>query len=478
MTIRSNTDERFYYEFDKFLPPIGEGGMGVVYKGEMINMSNNSRRDVAIKEICVEGDASFQSAAIERARREASIRIKHDNIVEMIDFIEVSDTRFGVNKVKYYVVSEFLNGVNLNNVILGKCENYEGKPIEFAKEIYDKFVRSREETSYWIIKNVLAAITTLHDNGYIHRDIDPSNLMVTDDGKLKLIDFGIAERLDELRAASVNVSENGAFVGKVEYAAPELLKGDLSQQGFPTDIYAIGVLFFELLVGRLPFSGTSYDIMQGHQYKKPPLDYIKDKRYRSVVAKAMNKYPEMRYSTSSEMRVALEGDKNPRPVNWKWPLTIFAVTVIAVISLVLLRNKKNTIPPNPDDLINSTVIVHTNIVNVDSLKCLTLDDLWAKLNEEPDNAAILYFISVSSKGKNLKNDKRAQDYYNTLKLEGYTEKCLERDKEFTSVRFVYLIACKALEELEKDSSRYPDGFKEEIIGYKKSLSIGQKNFRE
>lgn len=475
MIVRSTTDKNIQYEFDKFAPPVGEGGMGVVYKGEMIDGSNNYKRTVAIKEIRVEGDSAYQESAIDRSRREASIRIKHDNLVEMIDFVEVSDNRFGVDKTKYYVVSEFLNGVSLSDVIVGKCENYEGQIIEFAKEIYDNFIHSREETVFLIIKNVLAAITALHDKGYIHRDIDPSNIMVTDDGKIKLIDFGIAKKLENLQTVSNNLSENGAFVGKVEYAAPELLKGDLAQQGFPTDIYSIGVLFYELLVGRLPFSGSKYEIMQGHQYKKPPLNYIKNKKYKKVIGKALNKYPEMRYASSSEMRVALE--EQVKPVNWKLMSAIATLVVIATVAIVYTDWKKK--------VTERDVVVHPGnklpdsdtIPDIEMYRTLSLDALWNKLNQDSGDAAALFFISSKSNGMDLTKDSTYRIYYeNILASEGYTDKHLIDAKGFSSLRFVYLATCKALEMIENNPC-YPKDFYEEVKQLKQSLSSGQTNFK-
>ena len=243
---------QIYYEFDRS-DRVGEGGMGVVFRGRMVDERTGAYREVAIKEVQTGGDPETSRQAIEQAYREASIQLRNDNLVEMMGFVELEDRRLGFVKKRLYVVSEFLTGVTLDHVLEGRYTDYRSEEIHYAKDLGERLKSAPEQTATYIIKNVLSAIVAMHDAGYLHRDIDPSNIMVTADGKIKLIDFGIATRLEELNKETEIPTDEGSFVGKVEYAAPELISGRVSIQDYTTDIYSIGVLFYRLLTGHLPF---------------------------------------------------------------------------------------------------------------------------------------------------------------------------------------------------------------------------------
>lgn len=205
----------YYYEFDLHSKPLGEGGMGVVYKGFKIYETTGNRQVVAIK-------AMFEGLPEEvynRAEREASIRLRNDNLVEMLDFYtEREADPYGQFRQKYYVISEYLNGVVLSDMLTGQFKDKDGIEIPFAKQLYADYISDRETTSVEILKKVLSGIMALHDKGYIHRDIDPTNIMVTDEGSIKLIDFGIAKYIRSLGTIDKSLTSTGKFIGKAEYA--------------------------------------------------------------------------------------------------------------------------------------------------------------------------------------------------------------------------------------------------------------------
>lgn len=239
-----------YYEYDADSTPLGEGGMGRVFKGFRVNERTGERKPVAIKAIY----ENIPERVVERARREAEIQVDHDNLIRMYGFVESKAE--GTDKVHYHVVMELLVGVTLEDMLKGMTRDAHGVEIPFAVEMNSRYRTNRLETVIKIMKSLLSGLMTLHDKGIIHRDIDPSNIMLTLDKKIKLIDFGICKQVVTLASQDKGLTASGVFMGKVNYAAPELVIGDVRSQSYTTDIYAVGVMLFQLMTGHLPFRGT------------------------------------------------------------------------------------------------------------------------------------------------------------------------------------------------------------------------------
>lgn len=348
----SAQDKRIYYEFDTSSEPLGEGGMGKVYRGRQISEVTGNSRDVAIKFMY----DKLPQSVIDRARREASIQVVNENLVEMMGFIETSSEDAQHNRITHYhVVSELLTGVTLDDLLKGVVETKSGRKIPFAANLYQMFKEDRANFALTIMKNVASGIMALHDKGYIHRDIDPTNIMVTEDGKIKLIDFGIAKKLpnhqttggDKLSTQDRSLTMSGQFIGKPHYAAPELVVGEITEQNETTDIYAMGILLYQLLVGKLPFTGTVTKVLDAQRHQATPVKNIHGvahlEDFRAVVAKATEKIQDKRYQTAAEFRVALDavGTGIGRK---RWPLyagggAIVAVVVVACCMLIPYSGK-------------------------------------------------------------------------------------------------------------------------------------------
>ena len=295
--------KHIHYEVDPELPSLGEGGMGQVLKGVMVNETNGVRRDVAIKFLFED----LPAHAIERAKREASIQIHNENLVEMFGFIEVIENPDGPRPIKrYHVVSELLQGVMLFDLLNGKTTDKNGNEVPFAQELYSQYQNDRFGFAAFMVKNILSGLMALHDKGYIHRDLDPSNVMITTDGKVKIIDFGIAKRLDNLNTQDQQLTSTGQFIGKAAYAAPELVLGDVHHQDKTTDIYAVGIMLFQFITGTMPFEGTMAELIKKQLNEKIPLKMIPYKAVRNIVAKATAKKQADRYQSATEMRVDVE----------------------------------------------------------------------------------------------------------------------------------------------------------------------------
>ena len=306
-----------HYEVDPELPSLGEGGMGQVLRGVMVNEKNGVRQDVAIKFLFED----LPAHAIERARREASIQIHNENLVEMFGFIEVVDNN---GTKRFHVVSELLQGVMLFDLLNGKTTDKYGNEVAFAQELYS------------------------------------SNIMITHDKKVKIIDYGIAKQLNTLNTQDQQLTSTGQFVGKAAYAAPELVLGDVRSQDKSTDIYAVGIMLYQFVVGSLPFEGTMAELIKQQINEKLPLKNVPYKAIRRIIEKATAKKQSDRYQSASEMRVDLEHltnqDAQPSGTSFdSFPLlgeskskigklVAAAVAVIAIVGGVLFFMQQNSGP--------------------------------------------------------------------------------------------------------------------------------------
>lgn len=322
-----------YYEYDVDATPLGEGGMGRVFKGFRVVERTGERMPVAIKAIY----DNIPERVVERARREANIQLDNDNLIRMYGFVEtISHYEGGTkSKVHYHVIMELLVGVTLEDIMNGVTSDQNGMQIPFAAELYSQYTQNRNAVVVRIMKSILSGLMALHDKGYIHRDIDPSNVMVTIDGKIKLIDFGICKQIVSLESLDKALTATGVFMGKVNYAAPELVLGDVKSQSYTTDIYALGILLYQLCAGHLPFSGTDQDILSANLRSSLPMKDIKGSDFKRIIRKATEKVQSKRYASVAELRVDLERVSiNKKEIDIR-KIGIYSSIAVIVIGLII-----------------------------------------------------------------------------------------------------------------------------------------------
>ena len=258
---------------------IGRGGMAEVHLGFDTRLS----RVVAIK--MLRRDLALDSIFQARFRREAqsAASLNHPNIVAVYDTGEeiISDATNRSIAIPY-IVMEYVEGHTVKELIADGT----AVPINEAIEI---------------VSGVLSALQYSHDNHLVHRDIKPGNIMLTSDGKVKVMDFGIARALTDSQAT---MTQTNAVVGTAQYLSPEQARGETVDER--SDLYSTGVVLFELLTGRPPFKGDSaVAVAYQHVEQIPPtpssiLSDIPDSLDR-VVLKALAKNRDDRYRSAAEM---------------------------------------------------------------------------------------------------------------------------------------------------------------------------------
>lgn len=257
----------------EILEKLGGGGMAIVYKGRDTYLN----RHVTIKVLRPEftSDEDF----ISRFRREAQAvaKLSHPNIVNIHDV--------GQEDGIHYLVMEYVQGDNL-------------------KAIIKKNVCILPEEAVRIAIQVCEALEHAHQNNIVHRDIKPHNILITDDGRAKLTDFGIA-----MEATSGTITRSDTIMGSVHYLSPEQARGETATAR--SDIYAVGILLYEMLTGKQPYIGDSpIAVAMKHIQETPlPVDEVNQDvspELALVVMRAMEKNPEQRYSNAKELARYLE----------------------------------------------------------------------------------------------------------------------------------------------------------------------------
>ncbi|ETT44894.1 serine/threonine protein kinase [Paenibacillus amylolyticus] len=252
---------------------VGGGGMALVYKAQDLLLNRN----VAIKVLRQQfvHDEEF----IRRFRREAqsAASLSHPNVVSIYDVGQEDDV--------HYIVMEYVEGKNLNEIIKERAPLQVDESVRIASQIAD-------------------ALDHAHHNQIIHRDIKPHNILIGRNGRVKVTDFGIARAV-----TSTTITQTGSVVGSVHYFSPEHAKGIVT--GEKSDLYSLGIVLYQMLTGQLPFLGESpISVALKHlqeEFDEPrKFNPLIPQSVENVILKSMRKNPQERYQSAKEMQTDLE----------------------------------------------------------------------------------------------------------------------------------------------------------------------------
>lgn len=309
---------------------IGHGGMGVVFEG----VQHATGRRVAMK-FMLDG-AMNADAARKRFEREVEVvaGLQHPGIVSVIDS--------GVRKGRYFYVMEYV----------------EGRPLDEAMTPGTCGVRQAME----LLAQICDAVDYAHQRGVLHRDLKPSNVIIDGAGQPHLLDFGLAKRFNETGAASstlhgrfgVTIAEPGQLVGTVAYMSPEQSLGKNSEMGVRSDIYALGVIAYELITGKLPveMDGSIREVLARIAEKDPARPSLLrpgvGRDLDAVLLKALDKSPARRYATVGEFAEDLRRFLAGMPVTartvgpagrfWRWVRRNEALASVIAASIVIIAS--------------------------------------------------------------------------------------------------------------------------------------------
>src|SRR5688500_8330343 len=268
----------------EILEVIGHGGMGVVYKARQLGLN----RLVALKMVLAGANASPHELARFRAEAEAVAQLQHQSIVQIYEIGEQNGCPF--------LALEYIGGGSL-------AEHLSGTPVA-PKQAAE------------LVLALARAVHHAHERGIVHRDLKPANVLLQLDGSPKIADFGLAKQ-DKRTQANQAHTQTGTILGSPSYMSPEQAAGHTEHIGPATDVYALGVILYELLTGRPPFKGASVleTIDQVREHDPVPPRALQPKTPRdleTICLKCLEKRPQRRYASAAaladDLHAFLDGD--------------------------------------------------------------------------------------------------------------------------------------------------------------------------
>ena len=305
----------------QILALLGEGGMGAVYKA----LDRELKRPIALK--VIRPDLAQNASIIERFKQELLLarEVTHRNVIRIYDLGEADRMKF--------ITMEFVEGEDLRSMLLREGKLAPEKAVE-------------------IIQQIALALEAAHNAGIIHRDLKPQNVMQDKNGRILVMDFGLARTLE-----GGGMTQTGALVGTMDYMSPEQALGQQLDQR--SDIYTLGLIFYELLTGKMPFAAQSAlaSLLKRTQERATPVlesDRAIPVSISNIVSKCLERDLKLRYQSTAELLKDLDAwqghragvgltfhaNVGPWGRDLPWPMIATVATVILLaVTGFLLRSK-------------------------------------------------------------------------------------------------------------------------------------------
>jgi hypothetical protein len=315
---------------------IGEGGMGVVYLAQHVGLP----KQFAVKSLsrALSGDPDFRERFFEEARKQAAL--SDPSIVQVTDFFEEAG--------EFFLVMEYVDGQDLSHMIQSRG-------------------RLPESEALGILRDVLSGLGHAHSQGLVHRDLKPSNVLVDKKGRGRIMDFGISIMAG---GAEKSLTATGTTIGSPWYMSPEqiLHPHRVDQRA---DVYALGIVLYEMLTGGVPFDGETDFVVKDLQLRAPARDPRDmnpqvSESVAQIVLKAMAKDPADRFQSCAEFLAAIEAIQKPTAKSRAWVVAVSLVTVVvAGAGIIYLLVNPPQVVVNEEELERQRIAIqHQSAYNV------------------------------------------------------------------------------------------------------------------
>ena len=338
----------------RIIAKIGEGGMAAVYLAEHVGIP----RRFAVKSLppALQRDPTFRKRFYEEAQRQALL--DHPNIVQVTDFFEDAG--------QFFLVMEYVDGQDLSKKITSKGKLPESEAVA-------------------IVRDILQGLRFAHDKGLAHRDVKPSNVLIDESGRARISDFGIAVLIG---ARETRLTATGAVVGSPWYMSPEQIERPQDVDG-RSDIYALGILLYEMLTGEVPFDGAS-DFNIHYQQIKASVPDPREKNpaiskdMAHIIMKAMAKDPAERFQDCGEVLHAIDARETPSPRFKRTAINrvLLAVTVASAGVIVYLYTALPGVAPPSGPPVPSSPVRRPDEARPPLTPAQQKDELLSQLRKE------------------------------------------------------------------------------------------------
>jgi eukaryotic-like serine/threonine-protein kinase len=395
----------------EILGTIGAGGVGEVYRARDTLL----KRDVAIKVLA--GSYSRDPEKLRQFQREAeaAAALNHPNILSIYQIGEQD----GVP----YIVTELLQGKTLREH-QGTAALPFQKALDYARQIAH-------------------GLAAAHAKRVVHRDLKPDNLFVTDDGRVKILDFGLAELMPAEIPADSNAPTAeqpigpGKVIGTLRYMSPEQVRGQKADAR--SDIFAFGAILYEMLTGKRAFQGETYaDVISAIMRENPPALSQSSPDVppglERIVFRCLEKNPAERFQSASDLAFALEAltdtrgsvrpaaaEATPRPAHSLWPRATWLAATAAVLLILALRFWPSRSPLGPSPGIRSIVVLPFQNVSGDPGQDYFVEGMTDELTTELANIGALQVVSRTSAMRYKSATKSLPEIARELKVDGVIE---------------------------------------------------------